>query len=218
MHVYSAWFIGEGSLLVQAAEIWRELGHGIAGVASEDPGIAAWAERQGVRRVRATELQLTAAEQPFDYLFSLVNLRMLEPALLGLARRLAVNFHDGPLPRYAGVNAPVWALLHGEREHGVTLHVMEAGADEGDILVQRSCAIAPDESAFSLNAKCFSLGIECFRELAQAITQGKLQRRAQPLATRSYFGFYERPRQLLLDFREPAEQLERTLRALECGG
>ena len=34
--------------------------------------------------------------------------------VLRLPRRMAINFHDGPLPRYAGLNTPVWALLNGE--------------------------------------------------------------------------------------------------------
>ena len=40
----------------------------------------------------------------------------LPESVLRAPRQLAINFHDGPLPRYAGLNAPVWALLHGERE------------------------------------------------------------------------------------------------------
>ena len=47
----------------------------------------------------------------FDWLLSVANLDMLPEAVLRLPSRGAVNFHDGPLPRYAGLNAPVWARI-----------------------------------------------------------------------------------------------------------
>ena len=58
---------------------------------------------------------------------------MIPDPVLALAARGAINFHDGPLPRYAGLNAPVWAILNREPAHGVTWHLIEGGIDEGDI-------------------------------------------------------------------------------------
>ena len=43
------------------------------------------------------------------------------------------NLHPGPLPEYAGLNAPSWAIYHGEQEHRVTLHWLDAGIDTGPI-------------------------------------------------------------------------------------
>ena len=57
-------------------------------------------------------------------------------AVLAQAKRGAINFHDGPLPRHAGLNAPVWAILEQEKQHGVTWHLIEGGIDEGDIALQ----------------------------------------------------------------------------------
>ena len=51
-------------------------------------------------------------------------------ASLELARQGAVNFHDGPLPAYAGLNAPVWAILNREATHGITWHLIEGGIEE----------------------------------------------------------------------------------------
>jgi len=55
----------------------------------------------------------------FDWLFSISNLSLIPTALWQAATRRAANFHDGPLPRYAGLNAPAWALLAGETQCGV---------------------------------------------------------------------------------------------------
>jgi natural product biosynthesis luciferase-like monooxygenase protein len=216
--VASAWFVGEGSLLIQAASIWLEAGHSIAGIASRDVSIRAWAEDHGVTPVRPDALAGAAQAAPFDYLFSVVNLTMLAESVLALPRKLAVNFHDGYLPRHAGVNVTVWALLAGETQHGVTWHQMTARADEGDILVQQAFDVSPDETAFSLNAKCFTAGIETFRELTERITSSTLAPTPQNLAERSYHDFYERPPgAMVLSLAATTEELTRTVRALDFG-
>ena len=44
------------------------------------------------------------------------------------------NLHPGPLPEYAGLNVPSWAIYEGEkRSHGVTVHWMDEGVDTGPI-------------------------------------------------------------------------------------
>src|SRR5690348_8848912 len=111
----SSVFIGDGSLLVQCAEAFVRAGHRIEAVVSAAPANLEWAAARGVRAVRMEGDWPAALEGlDFDYLFSVANLRMLPPAVLGRARKLAINFHDGPLPRYAGLNATCWALMAGE--------------------------------------------------------------------------------------------------------
>lgn len=213
-----AWFLGEGSLLTQAAEIWREAGHEVVGIASHEQNVLDWATHSGLTVVGSDEFEAAARQAPFDYLFSVVNLSMLSAEILKLPERMAVNFHDGPLPRYAGVNATVWALVNGEPVHGVSWHQMTSGADEGDLLVQRTFEIAPDDTVFALNTKCFTAGIETFRELCEHITRGTLSPTPQDLGQRSYFDFYARPpRAMVLDLREPSVALERLVRALDHG-
>ena len=64
-----------------------------------------------------------------------------------------INFHDGPLPRYAGLHVTSWALLNQEREHGVSWHVMEVGVDTGDVLAESRFQLSDDDTAFTVNAK-----------------------------------------------------------------
>lgn len=218
-NVSTAWFVGEGSLLTQAADAWMAAGHAVRGIASQEPNVVEWATQRGLTLVPARQLESAAADAAFDYLFSVVNLTILPERLIGMPRVMSVNFHDGPLPSYAGVNATVWALLNREARHGVTWHQMTAAADEGDILVQRLFDVAPDETAFSLNAKCFAAGIETFQELTGHITNGTLAPTRQNLRARSYFDFYERPpHAMVIDWQQPAEHLEVLCRALDFGG
>ena len=73
--------------------------------------------------------------------------------MIALPTRAAINFHDGPLPEYAGLNTPVWALLNGETQHGVTWHLMTREVDRGDILAQRRFDLTDSETALTLNTR-----------------------------------------------------------------
>jgi methionyl-tRNA formyltransferase len=48
-----------------------------------------------------------------------------------------LNVHAGKLPHYRGRNVINWALINGESEIGITVHVVDDGIDTGDILLQR---------------------------------------------------------------------------------
>jgi methionyl-tRNA formyltransferase len=158
------------------------------------------------------------AGRPFDCLLSIVNFQKLPAALLRAPRRLAINYHDAPLPRYAGSHATSWALLNGEREHAVTWHVMTGRVDAGDILVQVPVAIEPDDTVLALNARCHEAALDGFRELLAAMEAQALAPRRQDLARRTFFARSRRPTAgCILPFEAPADRLDAMLRALDFG-
>src|SRR4051812_17860985 len=212
-----AFFVGDGSLLVRCADAWQAAGHTIAGVATANADIARWADANGIALSPIGDGPVAIPPGSFDYLFSVANLRMLPPALLARASRMAINFHDGPLPRYAGLNAPAWALLHQEASHGITWHEMAAKVDAGRIVRQATFALQPGETALSLNTRCYEAGLAAFTAIAQDIARGELTLTAQPDG-RTYFGRDSRPEALgTLDFTQPAAQVAATVRALDFG-
>ncbi|MES2481041.1 MAG: MupA/Atu3671 family FMN-dependent luciferase-like monooxygenase [Pseudomonadota bacterium] len=210
-------FVGDGSLLIRCADAFRAAGHHIACIASHDPAILDWARAEGLAaEPLAGHPRFEGIE--FDYLFSVANLRVLPADLIHRAREMAINFHDGPLPRYAGLNATAWALMAGETRHGVTWHEMTAQVDRGGILRQSLFDLMPDETALSLNARCYEAGFESFRELVEALSRGDLSAQEQP-PTQSYFGRHHRPALLgTLDWSRPASELAAQVRGLDFGG
>ena len=117
------------------------------GVFSADGSLDSVAERHDWRHVCDRNSFCDAlAAQPYDFLFSIDNGWILPPEVLATPQRLAVNFHDAPLPAYAGLHATSWALIGGELSHGITWHEIERGIDSGRILEQRVVPITDDDT------------------------------------------------------------------------
>lgn len=55
-----------------------------------------------------------------------------------------LNLHNGPLPRYRGVSPINWALKNLETVHGVTIHEITPGIDDGPIYSQVLYSIYPE--------------------------------------------------------------------------
>ncbi len=216
----AAVFVGSDTLLLQCVESWRERGHHVVAVVTDADKVRRWCDERGVQHVDADgDFAAALRGQRIDRLFAITWLRLLPEAALQLARHGAINFHDGPLPRYAGLNATCWAILHGERQHAVTWHEVVGDTDAGAILLQRPFAIEPDDTAFTLNARCFQVGLETFGELADALAAGTVAPQPQDLRQRTYFGRHARPDALaVVDFAQPAAAVSRLVRAFDHGG
>ena len=214
----SAVFVGNGSLLIQCADAFAKAGHAVRAVASYNPAILQWAGDQGFDCiVMEAGVSLTMPGLEFDYLFSVANLEVLPVELIEKAQKLAINFHDALLPRYAGLNATSWALMAREKAHGVTWHEMLATVDAGRIVRQTSFDIADGDTALSLNARCYEAGLEAFVSIADDLRTGDLALTPQA-GERSYFAKNRRPETWgTLDFRQSAAELGALVRALDFG-
>ncbi len=211
--------LGEESLLVQCGEMLRHSGIEVSVVASNDDEIAAWGASAGIPVVANDEdLGPSLARFSFDYLFSITNLRIVPDDVLAMAQKMAINFHDGPLPAYAGLHATTWAILHNETRHGVSWHVMESGVDRGDLLATASFPIAPDDTAYTLNVACYEHAISSFDALVNQLANGTETRTPQEPSARSYFGRYDRPPAMAtIDWASPTDHISALVRGLDFG-
>ena len=216
--VSSAVFVGGGSLLIRCAQAYLGAGHVVQAVVSDNPKILQWARSLGIPALALDDpARLDLSGLSADYLFSVANLRVLPPAVIGVARQLAINFHDALLPRYAGLNATAWALMAGETSHGITWHEMTRAVDAGRIVQQVGFDIAPGETALSLNAKCYEAGFAGFMALLGEMQTGGLRLTPQQ-GERGSFGASARPALLAtLDFSSSAGQIAALVRALDFG-
>ncbi len=218
-NIFSSVLMGDETLLAQCGDHLLERGHGIAAVVTQSDRIRRWAETAGLKTVAPGEkLAEALCGIEFDWFFSIGNLRIVPNVVWQRARCGAINFHDGPLPRYAGLNAPVWAILGGESTHGISWHFMTEKVDEGDILVSETIEISNDDTALSLNTKCLEAGITGFQGLVEQIETNAIASRSQDLANRTYYHRLARPPSAAtLDLSAPTADCCRLLRALDFG-
>jgi len=213
-------FIGNESLLVRCGDMARASGLRIVLVVTESPAVASWAEAAGVSaQPFVPEVASSLGPGAVDYVFSVGNLHVLTAEWLALARREVVNFHDGPLPEYRGLHVTTWALMNREPRHGVTWHLAAAAVDRGDIVEEERFAVSRDETALTLNARCFEAGAAAFGRLIAAICgPGVVARPPNPGAPSRYYAAARRPPGAgAVDWSRPVEECEALIRALDFG-
>ncbi len=215
---FDALLVGHESLTIQCGTMLIEAGHRVVAVVTDDAAVTGWAARHAVPVVAPGPGLSARIPASFDWIVSAANLRIIPRDVLDRAGRGAVNFHDGPLPRYAGLNAPVWAIFNDEATHGIAWHLIEGGIDEGDLVATRSVPMSPDETALSLNTKCYAAALDSFPEVMGALAAGVPGRLPQDLAQRTYFGMADRPGSGgQIDFAGTTDAVLRLVRALDHG-
>jgi methionyl-tRNA formyltransferase len=69
--------------------------------------------------------------------------------LIDIAKFGVLNLHSGILPKYRGILATFWSILHGETEIGLTLHhITNHEIDKGDIISSYTTKIDFNSSLF----------------------------------------------------------------------
>jgi phosphoribosylglycinamide formyltransferase-1 len=89
-----------------------------------------------------------------------------------------VNIHPALLPKYGGkgmyghhVHEAVKAA--GETETGMTIHLVNEHYDEGDIVFQASCPVAPEDTPEDIARKVLVLEHQFFPETIEKLIMGK---------------------------------------------
>ena len=159
------------------------------------PSVWNFAQKNGFATWPANWLRDPALADRFrteqvDLFLNVHSLYIVHPAVLAAARIGAFNLHPGPLPRYAGLNAPSWAIYKGEKEHGVTVHKMDAGIDTGPIVYQAFFPITENDTALSVSMKASHKGIRLMLKLLKMAALGaeQIPMLLQDLSQRQYYG------------------------------
>ena len=105
--------------------------------------------------------------------------RILPDDILALPSSGCINVHSSLLPKYRGAAPINWAILNGDTETGVTIMHMASELDAGDIILQRSTPIGPEEDAETLYDRLAVLGGELVTEAVAQIESGTSLRTPQ---------------------------------------
>jgi methionyl-tRNA formyltransferase len=125
----------------------------------------------------------------------------------------AINLHASLLPRWRGAAPIQRAIMAGDRVTGVTAQWMAREMDAGDIILQRQVEIGEGEDYGSLHDRLAALAAEAAVEAVELIARGEAPRLPQDGSQASY-GPPITAGDLVMDWRRPAEELARQVRAL----
>jgi methionyl-tRNA formyltransferase len=159
----------------------------------------------------AVVAKLTAL-QP-DFLFSFYYRLMLKAPLLALPKNGAYNMHGSLLPKYRGRVPVNWAIIHGERETGATLHQMVEKPDAGGIVAQQAVPILPDDNALDVFKKVTLAAEMALDSVLPDLLSDRVLAQAQDLAAGSYFGG-RKAEDGRIDWTQPAFQVHNLIRAV----
>ncbi|MGD9537641.1 MAG: methionyl-tRNA formyltransferase [Alphaproteobacteria bacterium] len=138
---------------------------------------------------------------------------ILPRAVLKAPRLGCLNAHASLLPRWRGAAPIERAIMAGDQETGVAIMQMDEGLDTGPVLLERRIAIAPGMTAGALRDLLAALSATLLIEALDGLARGALTATPQD-GTAACYAAKLRPEEEPLDWRLPATELERLVRAL----
>src|SRR3989475_3311389 len=138
--------------------------------------------------------------------------QILSRDVLEIPSIACVNLHASLLPRWRGAAPIQAAIAAGDRETGITLMYMDEGLDTGDILLQRTVDILPNDTGGSLHDRLAQIAPEILLESLVLLAKGIAPRIPQDNSLTTYAPKLKRE-DGRIDWSEPAEMIERKIRA-----
>ncbi|MFZ2737914.1 MAG: methionyl-tRNA formyltransferase [Burkholderiaceae bacterium] len=140
-------------------------------------------------------------------------LQFAPQSLLNIPRLGTIQYHPSLLPRYRGPSSINWAIAHGESQTGLTVFRPTDGMDEGPVILQKSCAIGPDETLGELYFnQLFPMGVRALLEAADAVATGQHQELEQDETLASYEGWF-RDEESRINWHNHVDQVYNLIRA-----
>ena len=100
--------------------------------------------------------------QHIDLIVLVGYMRILSPEFVQQFPKQIINVHPSLIPKYCGkdfygqsVHEAV--LASKEHETGMTIHYLDEGVDTGEIILQKSCTISPEDTPETLKEKVQAL-------------------------------------------------------------
>ena len=138
--------------------------------------------------------------------------QILRSPVLNLPPHGCINVHASLLPRWRGAAPIQAAILHGDKQTGVTIMRMDPGVDTGPILSQRATPITDEQTAGTLSPHLAELGAQLLIESLPVYLNGELLPQPQDESLATYAPMLKKV-DGQLDFDKPAADLARLVRA-----
>jgi methionyl-tRNA formyltransferase len=137
--------------------------------------------------------------------------KILPQTVLDMPKLGALNVHPSLLPKYRGATPIQTALRNGDLETGVSIMLMDAGMDTGDIVLQERTPIAEEERYGELHDRLAKFGAQVLSHAIDLARSGHiphLPQSGEPSATRPLT-----KADLEIDWNSSAQNIVNTVRA-----
>jgi len=105
-----------------------------------------------------------------------VGTRIISRSVLSTVAAPFINYHDGITPKYRGIHGGYWAAAQGDLENfGVTVHLIDAGIDTGDVLYQARLTPAPTDNYATFPYLQLAAALPLIEQAAQDAVGGALK-------------------------------------------
>ena len=138
--------------------------------------------------------------------------QILPRDVLEIPKIVSLNLHASLLPRWRGAAPIQAAIAAGDRQIGITVMYMDEGLDTGDILLQRTIDILPDDTGGSLQNRLAQIAPEALLESLRMLKKNSAPRIPQDNAQATSAPKLKREHGRI-DWSELAEAIERKIRA-----
>jgi methionyl-tRNA formyltransferase len=137
-------------------------------------------ERLGVPCLRGADLDDPATEAALrafapDLGVSATFYKIIRSGLIALPPLGFFNIHPSLLPAYKGPMPTNWAIIHGERVTGVTIHELTTDVDEGRVALSFETVINKGETDGELRRRLYTLAGEMAVELLGLAGRGQVK-------------------------------------------
>lgn len=136
---------------------------------------------------------------------------ILPKAVLTIPRLGCINVHASLLPRWRGASPIQQAILHGDKQTGVTIMQMDVGMDTGDMLMKVSCDIGT-LSAGQLHDRLATLSVKPLLTTVDTLAQGTAKGDKQVNEQATYAAKISKEAALIA-WQQPAVSIEQQIRA-----
>ena len=153
-----------------------------------------WAEQNGINGITTSNVNAPEVVEQIravnpDLIVSVSMNQIVRKDILEIPPRRCINVHCAPLPRYGGMSPYVWILAHNYGHSAATIHYMEEGLDEGDIIIQEKVSVVKNDSAFALFHRCCLLAGTLLVKAVDEIERGTVTSCKQDLSKKTYFSW-----------------------------
>lgn len=157
-----------------------------------------------------------------DIIYSVQYHKILKQADIAKAKIIAINLHLAPLPDYRGCNQFSFAIFHGAKTFGVTIHQIDEGIDSGAILFEDRFPMDEKWWVKDLFEESNIRGLELLKSTWVEILSGnyKLVNQATLIAERGLNIHYRKDIEQLkrIDLNEDARKMKAKIRATYMPG